>query len=61
MDGRKAAVAEIEAAAKAEQCKIACPKSIGYKGQRLSKCLPDGTQCAACRAKYEEMHNGKAN
>lgn len=32
--------------------RIACPKSKDYRGARLTKCLPDGTQCAACRAKY---------
>jgi hypothetical protein len=56
VEKRKAAMAEIDAAAKAAQDAIACPKSTGYKGLRLSKCLPSGEQCAACRAKYEEMH-----
>ena len=41
---------------KQEQDRIACPKSKEYKGVRITKCLPDGTQCAACRAKFKENH-----
>ena len=33
---------------KQEQDRIACPKFKEYKGVRLTKCLPDGTQCEAC-------------
>ena len=43
---------------KQEQDRIACPKSKEYKGVRLTKCLPDGTQCAACSAKFKENHDG---
>jgi hypothetical protein len=42
---------------KQEQDRIACPKSKEYKGVRLTKCLPDGTQCAACSAKFKENHS----
>ena len=41
---------------KQEQDRIACPKSKEYKGVRLTKCLPDGTQCAACAKLYKENH-----
>lgn len=40
---------------KAAQMKIRCPKADEYKGQRATKCLPDGSQCEACasiRAAY---------
>ena len=46
----------VKAAEKAERVKIACDKSEGYKGKRLTKCLDDGTQCIACAAKYAENH-----
>jgi hypothetical protein len=42
--------------AKLEQMKLRCPKSDEYKGTKMSKCLPDGTQCSACAAKYAERH-----
>jgi len=42
---------------KQEQDRIACPKSKEYKGVRLTKCLPDGTQCAACAKLYTENHS----
>ncbi len=41
---------------KQEQDKIECPKFKDYKGQKLTKCLPSGEQCAACDAKFKEMH-----
>lgn len=37
--------------------RIACPKSKDYKGVRLSKCLPDGTQCEKCTLTYKEVHD----
>lgn len=36
--------------------RIACPKSEGYKGVRLSRCFDDGTQCLACAKIYAEKH-----
>jgi hypothetical protein len=55
-DARKVVLAIRAAEEKAAANKIACPKSTEYKGVKLSKCLPDGTQCQACKAKYEEKH-----
>lgn len=42
--------------AKAEAEKIRCPKADDYKGSRMSKCLPDGSQCQACSAIYKSKH-----
>jgi hypothetical protein len=36
--------------------RVRCPKADDYKGARMMKCFEDGTQCAACRAKYAEKH-----
>jgi hypothetical protein len=48
-------------AEKAERIKIRCDKADDYKGKRLTRCLPDGSQCLACQKKYEEQHaHGKA-
>jgi hypothetical protein len=44
----KAAKAEAKLAA----MKLRCPKADDYKGKRMTKCLPDGTQCEACAAIY---------
>ena len=55
-DARKVVLAIRAAEEKAAANKIACPKSTEYKGVKLSKCLPDGTQCQACKAKYGEKH-----
>ena len=55
-DARKAVLAIRAAEEKAAANRIACPKSTEYKGVKLSKCLPDGTQCQACKSKYEEKH-----
>jgi hypothetical protein len=53
---RRAIAAEIAAAEKLERDKIACPKSSEYKGVRLSRCLPDGTQCQRCESIFKERH-----
>lgn len=47
------------AAEKAERIKLRCDKADSYKGTRLSKCLPDGSQCEACHAKYVEVQGPK--
>jgi hypothetical protein len=44
-------------AAKLEAMKIRCPKADDYKGKRLTKCLPDGTQCEACAKIYLGNHS----
>jgi hypothetical protein len=36
--------------------RIRCPKADDYKGKRLTTCFEDGTQCKACKAKFEEVH-----
>lgn len=56
---RRALVREIEKARKLEAMKIRCPKADDYKGKRLSKCLPDGSQCEACKKIYEEGRDAK--
>ena len=50
---------QLKAEAKAEGFKIECPKAKDYQGVRLSKCLPDGTQCKTCQAKYQEKHESQ--
>ena len=55
-DARKAVKSARKLLEKQAQDRIECPKFKDYKGQRLTKCLPDGTQCAACSAKFKEMH-----
>lgn len=47
--------------AKAEADKIRCGKADDYKGSRMSKCLPDGSQCQACRAIYLTKHPEATN
>lgn len=60
MKGIRDEVREKEKAAKAEaklaEHRIRCPKADDYKGKRMTKCLPDGSQCQACKLKYEEQH-----
>jgi len=53
---RKEKVKAAKAAEKAEQDKLRCPKADDYKGSRLTKCLPDGSQCVACRTIYLAKH-----
>lgn len=36
--------------------KVRCPKADDYKGSRMTKCLPDGSQCEACRGIYLTKH-----
>jgi hypothetical protein len=36
--------------------RIRCPKADKYQGKRLTTCFEDGTQCKACKAKFEEVH-----
>lgn len=42
--------------AKAEADKIRCGKADAYKGSRMNKCLPDGSQCEACKKIYRDKH-----
>jgi hypothetical protein len=56
LDARKAIDAERKACEKLERDKVRCPKADDYKGVRLTKCLPDGTQCEACKQIYEVKH-----
>ncbi len=42
--------------AKADADRIRCPKADDYKGSRKSKCLPDGSQCEACKKIYRDKH-----
>jgi hypothetical protein len=39
-----------------EADKVRCPKADDYKGSRMTKCLPDGSQCAACAQLYLDKH-----
>jgi hypothetical protein len=55
-DARKAVESARKLLEKQAQDRIECPKFKDYAGKRLSKCLADGTQCAACSAKYKENH-----
>jgi hypothetical protein len=55
-EARKEKVKAAKAALKAEEDKIRCPKADDYKGSRMTKCLPDGTQCVACRTIYLAKH-----
>jgi hypothetical protein len=56
LDIRKQIKADAKAVEKLAQDKIRCPKADEYKGVRLTKCLPDGGQCEACKKKFEEKH-----
>ena len=55
---RREKVKAAKAIEKAAQDKIRCPKADDYKGSRMTKCLPDGTQCEACSAIYLAKHPG---
>jgi hypothetical protein len=55
-DARKAVKSARKLLEKQAQDRIECPKFKDYAGKRLSKCLADGTQCAACAKLYKEMH-----
>jgi hypothetical protein len=46
----------VKAAARDVAHRVKCPKSEKYQGTRATQCFVDGTQCAACKAKYEERH-----
>jgi len=46
----------VRAAEKLASDKIRCPKADEYKGTRMSKCLPDESQCAACKNLYLDKH-----
>jgi hypothetical protein len=56
-DEVKAKEKAVKEAAKLEAMKVRCPKADDYKGKRLTKCLPNGDQCLACKRKYvDEFH-----
>jgi hypothetical protein len=56
VDARKAIKSARKALEKIERDKIECPKFKDYRGQRMTKCLSDGTQCQACAKLYKENH-----
>lgn len=56
-EARKEKVKAAKAAAKLVQDRIRCPKADDYKGTRMTKCLPDGTQCEACAKIYIDKHS----
>lgn len=47
---------KIRDAEKLERMKIRCDKADDYKGKRMTKCLPDGSQCQACHGIYLTQH-----
>ena len=53
---KKQLKAEQKALDKLAQDRVACPKSKEYKGVRLTKCLPSGEQCQACKKIWNEKH-----
>lgn len=58
-DARKAVELDARRAAREQAHRLACSKSVEYKGVRLSKCFSDGTQCEAC-AKIYKVRKEKA-
>lgn len=60
VDVKKAMRAEQKALAKLARDRIECPKAKDYQGIRRTKCLPDGSQCEACRRIWEEKHGEHA-
>ncbi len=56
VDVKKAIRNEAKAAARLAQDKICCPKAATYKGVRVTQCLPDGSQCEACKKIWSEKH-----
>lgn len=50
----------VRAAEKLARDKIRCPKADEYQGKQMSKCLPDGSQCEACRKIYIDKHPSAA-
>jgi hypothetical protein len=55
-DARKLVKDERKAAEKLLRDKIRCPKADAYKGVRMTKCLPSGEQCDACKAIWAMNH-----
>lgn len=51
-EARREKIKIAKAAEKLARDKVRCPKADEYKGSRVSKCLPDGTQCEACKKIY---------
>ncbi len=51
-DAEKAAAEIVKDAAR----RIECPRAKDYKGARKTKCFDDGSQCLACKKKFEEKH-----
>jgi hypothetical protein len=51
-DAVKEQAREAKRAEKETAKRLACPKSKTYKGSKISQCMPDGTQCAACASIY---------
>jgi hypothetical protein len=46
---RKAERDVLKADAREAEMRVRCPKAATYKGARMTSCLPDGSQCEACR------------
>jgi hypothetical protein len=57
IDARRDAERARKAAAKEAAHRIRCPKADTYKGKRLTSCMPDGTQCIACKQIWERVHS----
>lgn len=55
---RKEYKKKLREAEKLERMKVRCDKADDYKGKRMTKCLPDGSQCQACAAIYAAQHGG---
>jgi hypothetical protein len=55
-DARKLVKDERKAVEKLLRDKIRCPKADAYKGVRMTKCLPSGEQCDACKAIWAMNH-----
>jgi hypothetical protein len=46
----------VKAADKLAAMKLRCPKADEYKGKRMTKCLPSGEQCEACKKIFLDQH-----
>jgi hypothetical protein len=61
VDVKKAMRAEQKALDKLARDRIECPKAKDYQGVRRTKCLPDGSQCQACKKIWEDKHGRKTS
>jgi len=58
LEAKRAVKRAAKQAAREAEMRIACPKSKVYKGVKLTACLPDGSQCEACKKIYDDKHTG---